>query len=89
MNPDGEPTNFTFYDYKGMSLSSSNMYKVGKTREQLKEDKAVQLYFRKMLQAAKQMKKKYEKKDLRDLREIERYDDTIASAGVNPIAELG
>ena len=72
-----------------MSLSSSNMYKVGKTREQLKEDKAVQLFFRKMLQAAKSMKKTYKKEDLRDLREIERYDDTIASAGGNPITELG
>ena len=72
-----------------MSISSSNMYKIGKTREQLEEDKAVQLHFRKMLQAAKNMKKTYKKEDLRELREIERYDDSIASSGVDPISELG
>ena len=46
-----------FYDYKNMSISSSSLYKVGKTQDQLKEDKAVQMFFRKLVENAKLAKK--------------------------------
>ena len=72
-----------------MSISSSNLYKFGKSHEQLKEDKAVQLFFRKMLQAAKSMKKTYNKEDIRELRQVERYDDSLAGSNFDPTAELG
>ena len=36
-----------FYTFKALSLSSKSLYKVGKSQEQLKEDKAVQMFFRK------------------------------------------
>ena len=42
-----------------MSVSAANLYKVGKSPDQLMEDKAVQIFFRKQLQATKESKKKY------------------------------
>ena len=40
-----QPGQDFFYNYKKMSISSSNLYKCGKNNEQLREDKAVQIYF--------------------------------------------
>ena len=34
-----------FYRYKQMSISSNNLYKVDKGLSELREDRAVQLYF--------------------------------------------
>ena len=42
-----------------MSVSAANLYKVGKSPDQLMEDKAVRVFFRKQLQAQKEAKKKY------------------------------
>ena len=42
-----------------------------------------------MLQAAKSMKKTYNKEDIRELRQIERYDDSLAGSNIDPTAELG
>ena len=46
-----------FYEYKNMSINSNSLYKVGKTQDQLKEDKAVQMFFRKLVENAKLVKK--------------------------------
>ena len=62
-----------FYDYKNMSISSSSLYRVGKTQDQLKEDKAVQMFFRKLVENAK-LAKKPKNDEIRQLREIQRYD---------------
>ena len=38
-----------FYEYKKMSMSSNNLFRALKTTEQIREDKAVQVFFRKQL----------------------------------------
>ena len=55
---DENPTDF-FYQYKQMSVSAANLYKVGKSPDQLQEDKAVQIFFRKQLQKTKDAIHKY------------------------------
>lgn len=39
-----------FYEYKKMSMSSNNLYRALKSPEQIREDKAVQVFFRKQIQ---------------------------------------
>ena len=46
-----------FYTYKNLCLSKESLYKVGKTSEQLREEKAVELFFKK-----KELKNKEQKK---------------------------
>lgn len=46
IEPDGH---HFYYKYKNMSMASKNLYKANKAPEQAREDKAVQVFFRKQL----------------------------------------
>jgi len=43
------PKDNFFYEYKKMSMSSNNLYRALKSPEQIREDKAVQVFFRKQI----------------------------------------
>ena len=71
-----------------MNVSASNLYTVGKSPDQLKEDKAVQVFFRKKLQATKAMKGTYDKDDIREIRELNKFEEKYENRAVAPALRL-
>ena len=74
-----------FYKYKKISISQNSLYKVSKSYEELKEDKMVQLAFRRHLQFMKQEienKKAIQKRQIRKKRRKYAYSvDEFANLG--------
>ena len=79
-----EPGNDFFYKYKKISISSNNIYKLNKDIDQIREDKAVQIYFQKQAQTAKEMKRLLDKEREMNKFMAKRKEEEIRSKNQDP-----